>query len=201
MKKYIFSTILLLLVLGTAGCTKKEIFLTAEEISTNTMLIKRNGELQVAIVEDFDKTYYNLNELEEFVSAEINVYNQKVGSDEVTLEDLKLNGNKAVMLLHYSGMAHYSAFNNVTAAYFGTGTKDITLELPAQFVNDKNGDIVKSETAMGNEKYKVLVVYEPYNIIIDGSIKYYSQNATKDEDKNLRSSDDGATVVIYRPSK
>lgn len=200
MKKYTFAATLLLIVLTVAGCSKKEINITAEDITANTLLMKRNGTLQVAIVEDFSKEYYKLSELEEFVKKEINSYNQTAGSDAVTIEDLSLKNGKAVMLLGYSGMAHYSAFNKVSAAYFSADTKDVALELPDQYVNAKNGSKADAATALKNGKNRVLVIYEPYDIIVDGKVRFYSANATM-EGEVVKSSGEGATVVIYEPAK
>lgn len=200
MKKTIFSTILLLLILVMVGCSKKEIHLTKEDdITANTFLIKRNGSLQVAIVENFEKNYYNLGELNEFVSKEIDVYNSKAGEDSVTIEDLSIKNGRAVMLLNYTGMEHYATFNNAIAAYFGTSTENIALTLPDHYLTRK-GSKVDRATAFDNSKHRVLVVYEPFDIIIDGDIKYYSENATLQENNKIQSSGDGATVVIYKPA-
>ncbi len=200
MKKYFFAAILLLSVLAVTGCSKKEINITAEDITVNTLLMKRNGTLQVAIVEDFAKDYYKLSELEEFVKEEINSYNQTVDSDAVTIEDLSLKNGKAVMMLGYTGMAHYSAFNKVSAAYYSADTKDVALELPDQYISAKNGDTVDRSTAIKNGKNRVLVIYEPYDIIVDGKVRYYSENATLEGDI-VKSSGEGVTVVIYEPAK
>jgi hypothetical protein len=200
MKKFIFSTILLIFILSTVGCSKKEIYITAEDVSTNTMLVKRNGQLQVAIVEDFDKAYYKLSELEEFVKKEISSYNRIAGGEDVKIEELKLKDGKAVMLLGYTGMKHYASFNKVMAAYYTADTKDVALELPEQYVNAKNGSPVDRATAMKDDKLRVLVVYEPYDIIVDGSVKYYSNNATLGEDDIIHSADEGATVIIFKPA-
>lgn len=86
MKRVLFCVISILYILMLTACTKEEIFITSDDITSNTMLVKRNGSLYVAIVEDFDKSYYNLGELNEFVSKEVNAYNDKVGSKEVTIE-------------------------------------------------------------------------------------------------------------------
>lgn len=200
MKKFIFATILLIIILSAMGCSKKEIYITADDVSTNTMLVKRNGQLQVAIIEDFDKTYYKLSELEEFVKKEINTYNQKAGGEDVKIEELKLKEGKAVMLLGYTGMKHYASFNKVMAAYFAADTKDVALELPEQYVYAKNGSTVDRATALKDDKYRVLVVYEPYDIIMDGSVKYYSNNATRGENDVIHSADEGATVIVYKPA-
>lgn len=198
MKKVLLYTFLLLSFIMLNGCKKEEIFLTADDVTANTFLIKRNGSLHVAIVEDFDKSYYNLSELNEFVAKEVNAYNQKVGSEEVTIEELELKNGKAVLILGYSKMAHYSAFNNMPAAYFGAG-QDVDLELPSQYVDAKKNTVVDEETAMKNDKNKVLVLYEPYEIIVEGDVRYYSDNAELVDKNKVRSMNENMTVVIYRP--
>lgn len=202
MKKIVLCTMLLVFLSVAAGCSKKEIFITAEEIKADTMLVKRNGELQVAIVEDFDKPYYKLSELEEFVSKEINAYNEKAGGEEVNIDDLGLKDNKAVMVLKYTKMAHYSAFNSMTAAYFSADTDNVALELPDQYVNAKTGLKVDKGVAFKNGKNKVLVLYEPYEIIVDGKVRYYSENVTMSTDLlggTVLKSDGDTSVVIFTP--
>ena len=103
------------------------------------------------------------------------------------------------MILGYSKMAHYSAFNNMPAAYFGADTKDVALELPSQYLDAKKNEVVDKDTALKNGKNKVLVLYEPYEIIVEGDIKYYSENATLVDKNRIRSADENMTVVIYRP--
>lgn len=191
--------ITLLSVLILTGCSKKEIFIITDDVTANTMLVKRNGSLYVAIVEDFDKSYYNLSELNEFVSKEVNAYNDQVGSEEITIEGLELKDGKAVMILAYSKMAHYSAFNNMPAAYFSAATENVALELPAQYVDLRKDALVDKDVAMKNGKNQVLVLYEPYDIIVEGDIRFYSDNATYDEEGKVSSNSEDMTVVIYRP--
>jgi hypothetical protein len=181
------------------GCSKKEIFLTADDIVNDTILVKRDGGLYVAIVEDFDKNYYNLSELNEFVSKEVNAYNNKVGSNEVTIEGLALKDGKAVMILEYTKMAHYSAFNNMPAAYFSANTENVALELPSQYMDVKKDATVDKDVAMKNSKNQVLVLYEPYEIIVEGKIKFHSSNATYVDENKIMSNSEDMTVVIYRP--
>lgn len=199
MKKALLYTFILFSFIILAGCKKKEIFLTTDDVNANTFLVKRNGRLYVAIVEDFDKSYYNLSELNEFVAKEVNAYNQKVGSEEVTIEELELKNNKVVMILGYSKMAHYSAFNNMPAAYYGADTQNVALELPSQYIDAKKNQAVDLGAAMKNGKNKVLVLYEPYEIIVEGDIKYFSDNATLIDNNKVRGMNDDMTVVIYRP--
>lgn len=199
MKKLILCTIMLLFLVSAAGCSRKEIFITADVISENTMLAKVNGELQVATVEDFGKTYYKLSELEEFVKKEINLYNQKAGGENVKIDNVLLRNGKALMLLTFSGMDHYSAFNNVSAAYFNGGIDNNPLIMPENLVSTKDGSLKNTNEVISNSKYKVLVVNEPYNIIVDGTIKYYSDNATYGEKNTLKSAEEGMTIIVFKP--
>lgn len=199
MKKLVLCTIMLLLVLGTAGCSKEEIFITTDEITSDTLLAKANGQLQVATVEDFDKSYYNLSELEDFVKKEIDRYNQSAGETKVTMDDVQLSNGKAVMLLSYTGMDQYCTFNDAAAAYFNGGIAENPLELPTTLINTKNESLASTEEVLQNEKYKVLVMNEPYDIIVDGKVKYYSENAKLMEDNKVQTTEEGITVVVFKP--
>ena len=199
MKRVLICLISILGILMLAGCAKKEIFITTDDITSDTILVKRDGSLFVAIVEEFDKSYYNLEELNEFVSKEVNEYNNKVGSQEVTIEELGLKNGKAVMILEYTKIAHYSAFNNMPAAYFSADTENVALELPSQYVDTRKNSVVDKNTAMKNNKNQVLVLYEPYEIIVEGDIRFYSDNATFLEESKVKSNSEDMTVVIYKP--
>lgn len=201
MKKLILCTIMLLSMIGIAGCSKEEIFITTEDVSGNTMLAKANGIIQVATVEEWDKAYYNLNDLEEFVKKEVNAYNQSAGGDKVTIDEggLALNKGKAIMLLTYTGMDQYTEFNQVSAAYFNGGVANIPISLPDTLVSVKDNANSNTSEVVQNSKYKVLVINEPYEVIVDGSLMYYSNNAVINGDNKLQSAEDGMTVVVYKP--
>jgi len=199
MRKLLLCSILLLCLTGFTGCAKEDINLTAEEIDTNTLLAKNNGVIQTAIVEEFNKDYYNLNELSEFVTEEINTYNQASGVKNVILEDLELKGNKVILILSYTGMRHYAEFNQVMAAYFNGGNKDIEIALPSTLINAKKETSENTADVIQNEKYKVLILDEPYEVIVDGKIQYYSDNAKNVGKNKLQSADDGMTVIVFQP--
>ena len=199
MKRVLIGVISILSILMLAGCSKKEIFISTDNVTDNTILVKRDGSLYVAIAEEFDKSYYNLDELNEFITKEVNSYNDKQGSKEVTIEELELKNGKAVMILGYTKMAHYSAFNNVPAAYFSSDTENVALELPSQYLDARKNTQVDKDTAFKSGKNQVLVLYEPYEIIVEGDIRYYSDNATLVDESKLKSDSEEMTVVIYKP--
>jgi hypothetical protein len=199
MKKTILYTTLIFAFILLAGCSKEEIFLTSEDVISNTLLLKRDGTIYAAIVEDFDKGYYNITELNEFISSEVEAYNQKIGSKEVTIEELNIKDSKAVMILGYTKLEHYSAFNNIPAAYFSADTQNVALELPTQYIDSKSNKTVDRAAAIKSNKNKVLVLYEPYEIIVEGDIKFYSDNVTYVENNKARSKSEDVAVIVYKP--
>ncbi len=199
MKKWILYAILLIFMVGAAACRKEDVIITADNVTTNTILAKSNGVLQVATIEEFDKSYYSLKELESFVANEIAVYNKAAGDEKIRIDGVKLNKGNAVMLLTYSGMEQYANFNKVVAAYFNGGVSEVPMDLPTTLVSEKNGSLVSTQEILQNDKLKVLVLNEPYEIIVDGAIKYYSENATYVDDNKVQGAGEGTTVVVFKP--
>jgi len=198
MKKLLLNALLILGLLAMTACSEKDKNLNADDITVNTILAKANGALQVAIVEDFEKPYYNIKELEDFITQEVNAYNKKAGEGKVKLEAVKQKNGKAVMLMTYSGMDQYAAFNEVTAAYFNSGIQNIKLALPSTLKNASNDSVAGTKEVLQTEGLKVLVLNEPYEIIVEGKVKYYSENAKLLENDKVSATDGGMTVVVFK---
>ncbi len=198
MKKLVLCTTMLLVMFLIAGCTKEDLTITSEEITTDTFLAKSNGVLQVATIEDFDKDYYNLKELNEFIAQEIDLYNEKAGEKKIAVDDVLEREDKAIMILTYSGMEPYANFNEVTAAYFTGGLGDVALDLPTTLITAKNDSLASTHEILQNTKYKILVLNEPYKIIVDGDVKYYSENATILDENMIQGAEEGMTVFVFK---
>lgn len=192
------NALLLLGMLTFAACSSREKSLNADEITVNTILAKANGVLQVAIVEDFDKPYYNVDELKAFVTKEIEAYSKKAGDGKVKLDEVKQKGNKVIMLMTYSGMDQYTAFNKVTAAYFNSGIENLKLALPATLKNTSNESVTATKEVIQTAGYKVLVLNEPYEIVVEGKVKYISENAKLLENDKVSSAAGQMTVVVFK---
>ena len=198
MKRIALCTILLLLFLGVAGCTKEDLTITAEEVTADTLIARKNGELQVATVEDFNKSYYNLEELKDFVKKQVDAFQSGTGEDEISIDEVEERENKAIMILTYSGMNQYAAFNKVTAAYFTGGVQNISMKLPETLVSVKDNSLASTKEIMDNEKNLILILKEPYQIVVEGKIKYYSENSKLLDENTLQGAEDGTTIVVFR---
>lgn len=203
MKKIVALTLVLLMLIGLTGCSNKTKYIDAQDVTESMMLARADGSLQVATVEKFDKEYYNLTELNDFIGKEIVAYNDTVKAENIKLDKVDvrdIGGSKAaVMVLSYAGMKDYADFNQALAAYFHAGVKDVTLDLPKELLSYKKQDKVNTEDVIKHSDYRVLVVTEQFHIIVGGKIKYYSENAKKIDNNEVRSAAEGKTVIVYKP--
>lgn len=197
MKKVILCSIIILSLIGLAGCSNKEIKLDAGEIKVNTMLVKSNGQLQVAFVEEFNKPSYNLEDLETYVTSQINSYNKKNGNELIQLMELDTKDGRAVILMSFAGMEQYSTFHDFYGAYFTVNAINDNITLPDNFVNYKDGKLVSKDIILKNGNDKVVVVDQAMDIVIEGDIKYYSENAVLEDKNEIKSAAEGLTFIVF----
>ncbi|MDF2511240.1 MAG: hypothetical protein K0S04_1106 [Herbinix sp.] len=196
MKKIVLCATMLFLMLGAVGCTNEE--LRVDKVTANSIVAKSNGKLQVATIEDFDKNYYDLDELREYIEEQVDTYNKTAGDEKITVDDVDKKDDKAVMILTYSGMDQYANFNEVSAAYFTGGVGDISLKLPSTLIDAKNGSLASTDEILKDEKFKFLVLNEPYHIVTDGKVKYYSEKATLVDENEVDGAAEGMTIVVFK---
>jgi hypothetical protein len=200
MKKAVLYTILVISFILLAGCKRKNIKLNTKDAEANTVVIKKDGTVQAATVEEFSKEYYSLDALSNFITKEINKFNKTVGSETaITIDSLEMNGKTAVLILTYQNLDTYAAFNEVEAVTVGVDALSSSkLELPDVFVKEDGGAYVKQEEALKNEKYKVVMINDNVNLMVEGSIKYYA-NCILVNSYTIQTAPEDASVIIYKP--
>lgn len=199
MKKVSLCTILAICLILLAGCKKEEIVMTVEDVQANTVLVKNDGIVQAATVEEFNKDYYNLTELNDFITNEIKDYNNKAGLEAISLNDLKAVDGNAILILNYATIEHYTLFNQVEATFATMeAASNGEISLPDVFIKASDGAFVSKELALENMKYKVLIINENTDVIVDGSIKFYTNGVLVTE-SIIQAAADEETVIIYKP--
>lgn len=95
----------MVLVLGMiSGCATKY-------PETDTVYIQKNGTVQEATVESFDKEYYEEEELKDFITAEIEKYESEYEKGSVKLKDFLVEEGVAKLMMKYDGYQSYMDFN------------------------------------------------------------------------------------------
>ncbi len=199
MKKITLCVLLAFCFILLAGCNKKNKDISIEDLKTNTLLVKNDGSVQAAFVEAFDQEYYNLTELNDYISQEISKYNSEIGMDAVTLGSLEQRDGNVVLLLNYTNLDHYSKLNQIETVMMDiTNIDNSGIVLPDIFYSAKDNEAVTKETVLDNDKFKVLMVNEAINVIVDGKIKYFSNGQLLDSSK-LQTAAEEQTIIIYKP--
>ncbi|WMJ90033.1 hypothetical protein [Anaerocolumna sp. MB42-C2] len=199
MQKFLLYAILAFCLVFSAGCKNKDRIITVDDVKSNTILVKNNGIVQSATVEIFDKEYYNLDELKSFITKQIEKYNQANGQDSIGLGSLELKDGNAVLILNYSNLEHYKAFNKVDAVLTTVAdAKTSNLELPDVYVSASDGAFASPDVALKNDKYKILIVNEKTDVIVDGTVKYFT-NAALLSKSQLQTNSEEKSVIVYKP--
>lgn len=198
MKKSILISLLCFMVVFLFGCSQDK-KIDTKEVKTNTILIKNEGTVQAATVETFDKDYYNSTELETFITDKINEYNGANTADSIALGSLEVKDGSAILLLNYKSLSDYNNFNESGVVFSTVETaKSGTLTLPEVFVSASDGAYVAPEVALKNNKYKVIVIKDNTEVVVDGKIKYFTNGKLLSKSR-FQAGGERESVVIYKP--
>ena len=200
MKKFVLCTILAFTLILLAGCKRKDIKLKTEDVGVNTVVLKKDGTVQAAMVEEFNKDYYSLDELNDFVTKQIDKFNNSVGSETaITIDSLEMNKEDAVLILTYQDLDTYAAFNKVKAVTMEVDAlQGANLKLPDVFVKEDNGAYVKQDAALNNGKYKIVMIQDNVDLMVEGTIKYYA-NCILVNSYTIQTTPEGESVIVYKP--
>ncbi len=149
-----------------------------DDLNETTILISGKGEITHHIVETFDKSYYNEDELRSQINDQIEEYCKSKNDDKlVKLKELKILDGKATAELIFKNFSDYAAFNEVDFFYgtieeamAGGYTTDVTLKSA-----DSDETIDKYEFESLKDK-KIIVTGEPILIRTPDKIAYTTAN-------------------------
>ena len=178
------------------GCTK----LTMMTRDRSTVYIQDNGKVAGIFFEEFDKSYYDKDELEEYIDNEVSDQNAVLGKNSVKVNYFSVKNELAKVGFVFSDLESYNTFN---ACNIEAGTMD---ELEPKLEQEKisafyttDGKRIKKKN-MELENTKAIMVDESIQVKVDGEILYVTKNVTmheKHEDEAIVPGD-GYSCIIYK---
>lgn len=176
-----------------SGCSMKY---SAEE---NAVYVNKNGEVVSAIVESFDKEYYDAEELQDMLEQSVVEYNAENGKNSIEVDSFKLDNGVLKVIMNYLTWADYSNFNEVQ--FFAGELSDIqgkNYGKNISFISRDGSETVAFETIEGD--YRVVLVEEKIVVQTAGKIAYVSENMSVEGDKLARLKEDAAGIgyIIYK---
>ena len=148
------------------------------KIEETSLKLEKDGTVVNTIVEDFDETLYNVEDLKSMVLGEVAAFNSTAGADSISVDKLEAEDGKIVLSMTYAGAGEYTEFNDsilfsgtVLEAYEAGLDFDITLTS----TQEDGGQIGKEEILkMGD--YGIIILEEPVKVETASKILYTSDN-------------------------
>jgi hypothetical protein len=198
MRKLVVSFLVCLLLFSTS-CEK-------EEVTTSTMKLKSNGSINSYIIELFDKTKYQEVDLKNWVTLEINNYNDGK-EDKVVLKDLYVEEGKALLSVNYPTYNDYMELND-EVLFFGTVEEVMGPEfcLIGDYLDAEGSKtIITEDILLENLDWKVFIVKDAIRVKTYTNASFYTPNIKKISRKtydlleyeNQESNDEEYYILIF----
>lgn len=195
-RNYMFSCLLLAVMLIATGCGQQE-KLSTDMLKDTTVLVRSDGSMEQYIVENFNKSYYNLNDLKEFAKEKIEEYNDLYKGDPVSLEWVRTEDKKVTMLLSYASVEDFAQFNSQKASFMTVAEARKEGSLPEMLYSSGEDKEISTEEAKPADEWFVFFLDADSNIQITGEMKYY-QNAALLNPVSIQAKEGKMAVVIFK---
>lgn len=188
--------------------------LSSGSMAEESMLtFEQDGTVVFEEVIDFDTDTYSKSEFKSYTKDLISSFNDSYGDKAITLNQLRVSGDKAYVKTTYADADAYSAFTSYqtfNGKYEDAAEEGYDFEeLFCITENDKKGPgnaVIASETFEG---FQVAVVNENVTVNVPGQIYYISETSTELVDANTVriSQTDGnndatdTVYIVYMPDK
>lgn len=192
------AALLCLISVCFAGCGQAKV---PETIEKSTIIVSDKGQITVHLVEDFDKTYYDLSELTAMArdeAAEYNKSKQKEEAEGVAVEQVELLEPAKVKLTYrFGNWENYTEFNEGQFFYGTVNEADENGYLSGVSLKSvKDGSQMNEEQLKENGDRKLIITDADMDIYCPGKVIYISENAAVNEDGSVATAKAEGLVYI-----
>ena len=193
MRKSLSFLLILSMVFLLSGCEQEY------EPTESTIFITSKGVVKSAIIESFDKSYYDFDELYEAVEKEVKAYCLDKNEEAVTISSLVEENDSVALLMDYQTVEDYVEFNEILL-FSGTFSEAAAAGyLPGELHDAEGNSVEVNLESLGD--LKVIVTEESVCLQTSGRIKYVSDNVTILDKKLAKAMEAGKThpaFVLYK---
>ncbi len=111
------------------------------EADRDTVYVQKKGSVTSAAIADFDKDYYDEEELKKYVDERVADYQEQHGEDSVSIDKFSVEEGVAKLYINYKGYEEYQDFNEVTL-FSGTVPQALAegFDFNTEFTEIKGGE-------------------------------------------------------------
>ena len=153
-----------------------------DDYAESTIVVAKKGRISERIIENFDKDYYNLDELKSEFESSVSQYNENIGGEEIRLKKVELNGTLLTVDLDFTGPSDYE---NFTGERLFVGTVK---------------DAIEKVQIMGLSDKSIVILSEHVRVRTFDDIAYVSANVdvVGDNEARVLSESDGLAYIILK---
>lgn len=166
----------------------------------SSISIQKDGTILSNIVEEFEQSYYDKEELQQAILMEAADYNKIAGNGKINVEKIDVDGGMATVRMTYQEAGDYAGFNHVVffAGNASDAQENYELNVVLSGIRDTNDTLAKADI-LAMEGYKLLITDVQEPVFLDGRAEYVSGNITASDDrKSVWLSGDGQGYVLYK---
>lgn len=193
MKKSLGLCLVLTGILLLSGCSQKF------EPTESTIFVTSKGVVKSAIMESFEKGYYNFEELSGEIESAVQTYCAGENEGAIVVESLTEADDMVTLQMQYANAEVYSEFNDMVL-FSGTLSEAEAAGYSFSELYDLEGQLAEL-TAEEENTLKVIITEEEVCIQTSGKIKYVSDNVTTIDAKLARALEAGVehpAFVVYK---
>ncbi len=193
MRKIISFCLLMCSILLFSGCLGG----VPEE---NTISVDKRGRITSTIVEEFDKDFYDADELESEIDEELSEYNKNFAADHVRKETFKVEDGVATLQLVFDESGYYADYTGLTL-FAGTlsEAEEEGYDLSGNFV-EPNENAADLEVLNSDGSAHVLVLEEAVQVRVPGNILAVcpEDNVTVTGNREASVAEPELSYIIYK---
>ena len=170
MYKTICAGLLVILCMGLlSGCSKKA------DVETSTVFIEKKGNIVSVDVEALDRDYYDMDELESYITEHVTEYTDKNG-ETIEKESFVVADGQAKLMMKYDTCEDYTGFNGIEL-YNGTVVKARAAgyDFDTEFYSPEDDtQKVGKDTVIAEDDNNVAIIRANVDVQVPGTILYVS---------------------------
>lgn len=152
------------------------------KVDENTIYVQKRGKVTGATVENFDKEYYDPEELQEYVDQRVADYTADHGKKSVKVDSFSVEEGVAKLNIKYASCEDYAAFNGVEL-FAGTVPQAMAAGygFDKEFLAVEKGvlsGVVGKDAITADSDLKVVILNEKVDVKVDGTVTYVSADYT-----------------------
>ncbi len=182
MKKARGAVLLMIAVLGLAGCGSQE-----KGAGVSSISFGKNGEVIHQIVGSFEQDYYDLEGLKTLAAERVKEYCAEHDQEAVYLDSVKEKGGEISLLFQYATAEDYSSFN-YRQLYMGTvkEANEGGYDLDSIAFISPEGDPIELGFTEDADAKKILIIEtksgEELLVNLEGKVLYINQSANSGQE-------------------